>query len=89
MQHAPLVSAPCTPSRSPAHHGTSLQIQALEGELQRAHAHSQELEDALDRQKDEAKDERTKDTLRFQILLDMFSLQALQNAQAEEIEEGD
>ena len=64
-----------------------LQIQILEDELQRAHAHTQELTDTLERQKVEAKDERTKDTLRFKILLDMFSLQALQNAQADEIEE--
>ena len=65
-----------------------MQIQVLENELERAHAQAQELTQTLDRQKEDAKDERTKDVLRFQILLDMFSLQALQNAQAEEIEEG-
>jgi hypothetical protein len=64
-----------------------LQIQGLKSDIRAAQSQNHELAATIDRMKADERDKATKDTLRFQILVDMFALQVLKNVEAKEVEQ--
>jgi hypothetical protein len=69
------------------HHNSFLQIQGLEADIRAAQTQNHELAATIDKMQADERDKATKDTLRFQILLDMFALQVLQNCEASVVEQ--
>jgi arsenate reductase-like glutaredoxin family protein len=67
-----------------AHH--FLQVCSLEAVIAATTIEKAELQATIDRMKTEAADLAKKDTLKYQILLDMFGLQLLQTSNAAEVE---
>ena len=64
-----------------------MQVLKLEAMLKLEKSEKEQLQKDLDKVKETAADAAKKDTLRFQILLDMFGLHLLQTAQGEEVEQ--
>ena len=62
-----------------------MQVQKLEAELEQATLEKRDLTEALEMKQKESDDQAKKDTLRFNILLDMFGLYLLQSEQASEV----
>ena len=63
-----------------------MQVTALEAALKTVKDEKTELQATMDKMKTEMTDTAKRDTLRFQILLDMFGLQLLQSSNAKDVE---
>ena len=65
----------------------TIQVMALQTNLEVAKQDKQELEKKLEGLKEEMADSAKKEALRFHILLDMFGLQLLQTQPAKDVED--